>query len=108
MTAPEKEQYDLRYLSETIDRLEEVTKNNWIVLYRSHYFREETNESLDERILDGNAYYEMQDLLYTSDLLVTDFSSCIWDFALTGAPGFLIGKPPERIRTNGPRFLCSI
>ncbi len=73
MTAPEKEQYDLKYLSETIDRLEEATKNNWIVLYRSHYFREETNESLDERILDGNSYYEMQDLLYTSDLLVTDF-----------------------------------
>ena len=46
MTAPEKEQYDLKYLSETIDRLEEATKNNWIVLYRSHYFREETNESL--------------------------------------------------------------
>ena len=90
MTAPEKEQYDLRYLSETIDRLEEATKNNWIVLYRSHYFRAETNESLDERILDGNAYYEMQDLLYTSDLLVTDFSSCIWDFALTGRPVFLL------------------
>ena len=53
-------------------------------------FREHADAAEREQIKDGNAYFEMQDLLYTSDLLVTDFSSCIWDFALTGRPIILL------------------
>lgn len=90
MSAPEKENYDQEQLVKTAERLREQTGHPWIVLYRSHYFREHADAAEREQIKDGNAYFEMQDLLYTSDLLVTDFSSCIWDFALTGRPIILL------------------
>lgn len=86
MSAPEKENYDLELLTNTVRQLQEMTKQPWIVLYRSHYFREADDISEQPFVKDGTTYYEMQDLLYTADVLVTDFSSCIWDFALTGRP----------------------
>ncbi len=90
MSSPDKENYDLKWLYRTADKLSETTGEDWIILYRSHYFRENAAVLDNRRLKDGNTYFEMQDLLYTADLLVTDFSSCIWDFALTGRPIILL------------------
>lgn len=84
MTAPEKEQYDRQQLAQIALDLEKSTKSPWYILYRTHYLREKGEQEDPDVIKDGNAYYEMQDLLYAADVLVTDFSSCIWDFSLTG------------------------
>ena len=92
MTAPDKEHYDRKQLQETATALTERTSDPWVILYRSHYLRDEEPASGESQIYDGNAYYEMQDLLYTADILVTDFSSCIWDFSLTGRPIILLGR----------------
>jgi CDP-glycerol glycerophosphotransferase len=35
------------------------------------------------------AYPDMQELLYITDVLITDYSSSMWDFSLTYKPGFL-------------------
>lgn len=86
MSAPEKENYDMAILSDVARQLQKNTGEPWLVLYRSHYFREDDNFEKQSFIADGNRYYEMQDLLYTADILVTDFSSCVWDFILTGRP----------------------
>ena len=39
--------------------------------------------------LDVTAYPDMQELLCAADVLVSDYSSCIWDFSLTEKPCFL-------------------
>lgn len=39
--------------------------------------------------LDASFYTDVQELLVTADALLTDYSSCIFDFMLTGKPGFL-------------------
>lgn len=54
--------------------------NEWIILYRSHYYVQ--NQPSDTTILDVSSYSDMQDLLYIADVLVTDYSSSIWDYAL--------------------------
>ena len=61
-------------------------------LYRRHISRHDTatqprREHPD--IVDLTHYPDMQDLLEIADVLITDYSSSIWDFALTGKPGFL-------------------
>lgn len=86
MSAPDKENYDHHQLVEIAKELEKKTGSPWVILYRSHYFSEVEQKEDQELIKNGNAYYEMQDLLYSADVLVTDFSSCIWDFSLTGRP----------------------
>lgn len=39
-----------------------------------------------DRILDATGYPDMQELLCACDLLLTDYSSCMFDFALSGKP----------------------
>ena len=86
MSAPEKEHYDRQTLIHVTEQLQESTGIPWVILYRCHYLREEIADKDSSVLKDGNAYYEMQDLLYAANVLVTDFSSCIWDFSLTGRP----------------------
>ena len=42
-----------------------------------------------ECAVDVCAYPDIQELLITVDAMVTDYSSCIFDFMLSGKPGFL-------------------
>lgn len=86
MSAPEREIYDMGILATIAAKLQDSTGEPWVILYRCHYFRENDVISSTNLVKNGNVYYEIQDLLYASDVLVTDFSSCIWDFALTGRP----------------------
>ncbi len=52
------------------------------VIYRGHYFS--TNNSSNQYDKNVSSYPLMQNLLCAADILITDYSSSIWDFALTG------------------------
>lgn len=56
------------------------------VLVRTHYMAKEAQA---QTALDVTAYPDMQELLCAADVLVSDYSSCIWDFSLTEKPCFL-------------------
>lgn len=58
-----------------------------VVLVRAHYFRGQDLGYEDG--IDANDYPDMQDLLVASDSLITDYSSTIWDYGLTGKPCFI-------------------
>ena len=60
----------------------------WIVLGRGHHVTasEKERTACD---LDVTDYPDMQPLLCAADVLVTDYSSSIWDMSLTGKPVFL-------------------
>lgn len=60
----------------------------WHILLRMHHFVMEQLPKTSAYI-DASLYPDMQELLYASDILVTDYSSSMWDFALTGKPCFL-------------------
>lgn len=57
------------------------------ICIRMHYFNH--NHICNSDVIDVNNYPDMQDLLVSSDMLITDYSSSIWDFALTGKPCLL-------------------
>lgn len=61
----------------------------WKIFYRAHNYTKVDASLLPEYVVDVSAYDDMQELLYVSDVLITDYSSCMWDFALTGRPCFL-------------------
>lgn len=56
-------------------------------LYRAHYYFSDSKNIND--ILNVTSYPDMQELLAISDLLITDYSSCMWDFSLIKKPCFL-------------------
>ena len=59
----------------------------WTVLYRSHYYKK-VKETFN-KVLDASSYPDMQELLCACDVLITDYSSSIWDYSLLGKPCFL-------------------
>ena len=43
----------------------------------------------DQGIIDGTYYPDMQELLAVADAVITDYSSCLYDYLLTQRPGFI-------------------
>lgn len=72
-----------------LGQLTGITGKPWRLVCRTHYLSE-IAEKPEDWILDGNGYYDMQELLCAAELLVSDFSSSMWDFALMGKPVFLL------------------
>lgn len=58
------------------------------LIVRAHHATKETVQGMTG-IIDGTSYSDMQDLLVAADALITDYSSCIFDFSLSKKPGFL-------------------
>lgn len=68
--------------------LSERFSGKWFFLFRMHYFVMNQLKDKSEYI-DASKYPDMQELLYASDILITDYSSSMWDFGLTKKPCFL-------------------
>lgn len=58
----------------------------FVLLYRGHHVGGSTAFAWDKDVSD---YGDMQPLLMAADVLITDYSSSIWDMSLTGKPAFL-------------------
>lgn len=73
----------------TIQRCcEKYSEKRVSVLVRMHH-HDRNRYEFDSSVLDVNAIDDMQELLCAADLLITDYSSSIWDYALTGKPCIL-------------------
>lgn len=55
----------------------------WIIVYRFHP-NIISSYSFDQHGVDATHYPDMQELIAASDILVTDYSSCMFDMALAG------------------------
>ena len=85
--------HDLKYkymldYEKTLNALKNRFGKEWIMLIRTHYYLQyEKIES--SRVKNVSDYPDMQELLLISDVLITDYSSSIWDFSLMEKPCFL-------------------
>ena len=62
---------------------------NWIFFYRMHYFdKEDYYDEVEGKVVNCSDYYDAQELLCGIDILITDYSSLLWDFTLLGKPSF--------------------
>ncbi len=84
------------------------------VLVRCHLW-DKNQYAFGDTVTDAGDYPDMQELLCAADILITDYSSCMWDYALLGRPCLLyvpdieqyidargFFTPPER----WPGILC--
>lgn len=77
---------------------------NFKLLARSHYLLAEASPAANH-CLDASGYADMQELLCAADVLISDYSSCIWDFSLTGKPCFLYAPDLSTYRTDRDFYL---
>jgi len=74
-----------------LNGLSEQTKNSWVFLIRLHPNISEKSEFFvyNEKILNASNYGDMQELLLTCDMLISDYSDCMYECALMNKPVFL-------------------
>lgn len=58
----------------------------WVFFTRKHHFLKGVSF---EQGVDVSDYEDMQELLFAANIFITDYSSSMWDYALTEKPGFL-------------------
>lgn len=82
--------YDIDY-SRVIKKLSEKFGGEWVFLVKLHPHLISKSEELvyGDNVLDVTSYDDIQELLGISDVLVSDYSSLMFDFALTERPCFL-------------------
>lgn len=81
-----------------LQTLEQNTGDKWIFLFRAHpnfvWYGKPAFEYSD-KVMDVTNYPDMQDLLLISDVLISDYSSAMFDFNLMHRPVFLFTKDIE-------------
>lgn len=73
-------------VSLVISATEKRFGGKFVCMYRGHYY---IHDKIVEGTINASDYPDMQELLCAADVLITDFSSSMWDFGLTGKTCFL-------------------
>ncbi len=87
-----------------LNTLEKKYGCRWICLMRAHDGRRLKmggGEITDERFKDVTTYPDMADLLMISDMLISDYSSCGADFAITGKMVLMYQDDIDQYTTKG-------
>ena len=90
-----RQSYNLEYYNIDYIRLKDALHNRfgdeWAILVRLHpHLRQYSQQLLHgKQTVDVTNYDDIQELLAVSDILISDYSSLIFDFALTKRPCFL-------------------
>lgn len=97
--------YNLDY-ERVMEEFQDVLGGNWIFLVRLHPHLVEKSKLIvhGHRVIDVTSYDDVQELLAEADVLISDYSSLIFDFGLTNKPCFLF-VPDVEIYTKKDREL---
>lgn len=88
--------------------------DDWVFIGRFHYFVEKEipwdklKKQYPGKIINGNKYDDMAEYLLCADVLITDASSSMFDFSLTGKPCFLFFPDVDNYQNNERGFYVNI
>lgn len=95
-------------------KVQETLKNKfggeWVFLIRLHpHLVSRSNELIyGDNVIDATSYDDIQELLSAADVLISDYSSLIFDFALSKKPCFLYVPDLEDYTKNDRRLYFDI
>lgn len=72
----------------------------WVIFERMHPMITKHNKVNNIDVIDVSLYPDMQELLCASDILISDYSSCMWDFSLLKRPVFVYASDIEEYSKN--------
>ena len=77
-------------------------KNEFVLLYRFHHQLYNSKERIEfyENGIDVTLYPDIQELLVAADVVITDYSSLMWDFSLQRKPVFLYQSDAKEYENN--------
>lgn len=86
-----------------LNNLNEKFGQDWVLVVRMHpHLKKHTKNLFDigEKVINASYYPDIQELLASSDIAITDYSSCIFDFMLSRKPGFIFATDIEQFNTE--------
>ena len=104
----EDNSFELPDFEAVVHRLEVLSGQPWILLVRFHPLDQGqlAKVHFSEKVLNGSPYPDSQDLTKAADLLITDYSSIMYDFILQYKKGIIFAPDVQRYeRTRGLRGL---
>ena len=91
-------------LEQIVNAAEKKFGGEWVAITRLHplllNMRHEFTQFNSNNCIDGTSYSDMQELLSCVDLLITDYSSCIYDYVLSYKPGFIFATDIKKYDNN--------
>lgn len=84
--APTFRDYAMDTVSDQVIKTLDTLAQKYTVLVREHYF---SNVDFPGTVIDVSSYPDVNELMIASDLLITDYSSILFDYALLHKPIFL-------------------
>lgn len=75
-----------------------ATGEDTVFLLRGHYYTVQQEGHQSAGVLDVTHYQDVNDLLLASDLLITDYSSLMFDYATTGKPMLFLAPDLDQYR----------
>ena len=78
----------------------------WVMLFRNHNFVKAKGTYAG--VIDVSAYHDMQELMYAADVLISDYSSCLYDFCMTERPAFVYATDIDNYVENERAFAYPI
>ena len=108
--APTFRDWDLNSFQTTLSDIKKLSKSideNTVILLRLHYLLADKIEQLElpENILNASNYGDIQELYLISDVLITDYSSVMFDYALLKRPIILYCYDLEEYETRRGMYL---
>lgn len=91
-----EENYDLD-VNKLLDACEKRFGGKFVLAVRFHRFAHNTElGSTSEKIINVNDYDDMQEIIYISDVVISDYSSLIWDVSIAHKPCFIYAMDLQR------------
>lgn len=82
--------------------LENRFGGEWQILFRNHNFVKSKQKYAGA--LDVSAYHDMQELMVAADVLISDYSSCLYDFCMSRKPAFVYATDLDNYMNNDRSF----
>ena len=85
-----------------INTLEKKFSGKWRGLIRLHpnLSNYENKIEMSDSVINVTSYPDMQELLAISDICITDYSSCMLEFAVTGKPAFIFASDYDNYKKD--------
>lgn len=99
-------QIEMMDIDKLLNKMKETFGNEWSIVCRFHYHVEkkinwsELKERYGDKIINGNEHEDIIEYLKCADVLFTDISSCLFDFALMDKPVFLFFPDLENYKNK--------
>lgn len=93
--------YNIDY-GKVLNALEELTKEKWVFLVRLHpnLLGLDNEIHYTDTIINASRYPDMQELVLACDILISDYSSCMFDAAMLKLPTFIYATDVDQYMTD--------